>query len=122
MPHHPTASQLPHAALTEWALNLESEGLVRLGTYHGKKGLVTLLPRIVGEDAGMVTVYNTPGRVYLQFWRGVIERRAPASLSAIERAAAPIKVSQGSTTWEVSDELLDALTEAYREAAGLHLG
>jgi hypothetical protein len=41
----------------------------------------------------MVTVYNTPGRVYLQFWRGVIERRAPASLSAIERAAAPIKVS-----------------------------
>lgn len=78
-------------------------------------------PGFPAEDAGMVTVYNSQNGTYLQFWRKVIERRAPTSLPRVERAAAPAKVGQGSTTWNISDELLDALTGAYREAARGHL-
>src|SRR5947209_10276633 len=52
----------------------------------------------------------------LQFWRSVFERRAPKSLASIEQSFTPIK--QGNTVHEVSDELLNALTAAYREAAG----
>ena len=51
---------------------------------------------------------------YLQFWRSVFDRRTPRSLARIEQSIMPIK--QKSTTREVSDELLDALTVAYREA------
>jgi hypothetical protein len=35
--------------LTEWAVELEREGLAQLHTYRGKRG-PTLLPRIVGGD------------------------------------------------------------------------
>jgi hypothetical protein len=65
----------------------------------------------------MVTIYSSPSSAYLKFWRGVIERRAPQTLPLIEAAAAPATVERGSTTWTVSDELLKALTAAYREAA-----
>jgi hypothetical protein len=107
--------------LLQWAVQLEQEGLVQLGTFHGTSGLLTLLPRLPADKVGMVTIYNSPGGSYLQFWRRVIERRSPASLARIELAAAPAKVSQGSTTHSVSDELLDALTVAYREAATGHV-
>jgi hypothetical protein len=103
--------------MLQWAVNLEQDGIARVGTYHGKAGVVTLLPRIPTDGVGMVTVYNSPGGAYLQFHRGVIERRAPQTLHRIEVAAAPAKVGRGSTTWTVSDDLLSALTSAYREAA-----
>ena len=107
--------------LLQWAVRLEQKGLVRLGTYHGKAGIVTLLPRLPAEGVGMVTVYNSPGGAYLQFHRSVIESRAPQSLHGIEAAAAPATVGQGTTTWTVSGELLEALTAAYREAASGHV-
>ena len=109
--------------LLDWANTLEQAGLVRLGTYHGKSGLLTLLPRLPSDNVGMVTVYYSPGPggAYLQFWRRVIERRAPESLHCIEAAAAPAKVGQGSTTRSVSDELLAALSAAYQEAAKGHV-
>src|SRR5438067_10954212 len=66
--------------------------------------------------AGLVSIYNNNGSAYLQFWRSVFERRAPSALARIEASIMPIK--QGNTTHEVSDALLEALTEAYREAAG----
>jgi hypothetical protein len=51
--------------------------LVRLGTYRGKNGMTTLLPRLAGDDAGLVSIYCDNGSAYLQFWRSVFERRAP---------------------------------------------
>lgn len=102
--------------LTDWAKGLEREGLVKLGTYHGTRGVLTLLPRLRADNAGMVTVWNDRGP-YLQFWRSVIERRAPSVLPRIEELAAPAKVGQGTTLRAPSDELLAALTDAYREAA-----
>jgi dihydroorotate dehydrogenase len=55
--------------------------------------------------------------VYEPFWRSVFERRAPTTLAYIEaNFSTPIK--QGNFTREISDELLDALTQAYKEAVG----
>lgn len=102
--------------LAEWAQGLEREGLVKLATYHGKTGLKTLLPRLRADNAGLVTIWYDNG-AYLQFWRSVFERRAPSTLSCVEQLAAPHKVGKGTTTRDISDELLEALTAAYREAA-----
>jgi hypothetical protein len=54
---------------------------------------------------------------YVQFWRGVFERRAPLSITAVE-AAAGIELKRGNWTPDISNELLDALTRAYQEAVG----
>jgi hypothetical protein len=106
--------------LHEWAVGLEQEGLVRLQTYHGIAHRWTLLPRLPTEKAGLVTIWNESG-AYLQFWRSVFERRAPDSLPGVERVA-PVRVGQGNTTRDVSDELLEALTNAYREASAGKIG
>lgn len=109
--------------LAGWAEGLENERLVKLFTYHGKNGIKTLLPRLQPEDVGLVTIYNETQykSAYLQFWRSVMTKHADASLSAVETAAAPAVVGQGTTTRNVSDQLLEALTDAYREAAGARI-
>jgi hypothetical protein len=45
----------------------------------------------------------------------------PETLSRVERIA-PVQIGQGTTTREISDELLEALTDAYREAASGKIG
>ena len=112
----PETSRLLLQRLSNWASALEQARLVRLGTYHGKRGILTLLPRLPIDNVGLVSIYNTNGTVSLQFWRSVFERRAPKSLSLIEQSLMPIK--HGNKISEVSDDLLNALTVAYREAAG----
>ena len=112
----PETSKPPLRRLTDWAEKLEQERLIKLSTYHGKGGNFTLLPRLLADNVGLVSIYNNNGAAYLQFWRSVFERRAPKSLAHIEQSFMPIK--QGNTTREVSGELLNALTAAYREAAG----
>jgi hypothetical protein len=62
----------------DWADMLEREGLVKLSTYRGKGGIVSLLPGVASDNAGLVTVYNDIKSACMQFWRGVFERRAPA--------------------------------------------
>jgi hypothetical protein len=99
--------------LSNWAIALEQAHLVKLGTYHGMRGILTLLPRLPADNAGMVSIYNNKGSAYVQLWRSVFERRAPKSLARIELMT-PVK--QGNTIREVSDDLLDALTAAYQEA------
>mgnify|MGYP001487093188 CR=1 FL=1 len=112
----PEASRPLLQRLSHWAAALEQAGLVKLITYHGKNGYLTLKPLLFIDDAGLVSIYNNNGQTYLQFWRSVFERRAPRSLERIEQSFTPIK--QGNTLHEISDELLDALTAAYQEAAG----
>ncbi len=101
--------------LAGWADMLEQEGLVRLSTFRGKSGLISLLPRLASENVGLVTIYSDIKSAYLQFWRGVFERRAPSSISAVE-AALGAELRQGNCTHEISQQLLDALTHAYKEA------
>jgi hypothetical protein len=111
----PSTSRANLQRLYDWASALEHDGLARLFTYHGKTGL-TLLPRLLGDEAGLVSLYNYKGGS-LQFWLSVFQRRAPQSLPRIERIIAPITVGQGTSTTTFSDDLLDALTDAYREAS-----
>ena len=102
--------------LLDWALSLEAEGLVRLGTYRGTTQRWTLLPRLRADNAGLVTIWNDNG-AYLSFYRSVFERRAPASLPRVEELVAPSRIGQGNTIRTITPELQGALTAAYREAA-----
>ena len=115
-------SQAPHESqdglhrLVRWARDLENRGLVSLATYEGKgKKRYTLLPRLMSENVGLVTIWNQGG-AYLAFWRSVFDKKAPDFLDRIEDLAG-MPIGQGNTTWDISDELLEALTEAYEAAA-----
>ncbi len=112
----PADQQVFLRRLTDWAIGLGQRGLAQLGTYHGKAGITTLLPRL-SDGAGMVTIYKDTRSAYLQFWRSVFERRAPQALAAVEEAVGEQGVRQGNVVREVSDQLLSALTIAYEEAA-----
>jgi hypothetical protein len=104
--------------LADWAGQLQAEGLVQLTTYHGKDDLrLTLLPRLPSEKAGLVTIWNDNGGS-LGFYKSVFERCAPQALVRVNELLAPGEVGQGNATRNVTDELLDVLTSAYREAAG----
>ena len=102
--------------LLDWARNLERDGLARLMTRHDPRGWYILLPWLLEEDVGLVTVWNT-GKGQLQIWRSAVERRAPASLTAVEKEFGAAPVTQGGYPPELTDGLLDALTLAYGEAA-----
>jgi hypothetical protein len=100
----------------DWATGLRDEGVIQLLAYRGTTGRSTLLPYVPGEDAGLITVWNDGG-FYISLWRSVFERRAEQSIGRVEQLIAPAKLGRGNTVREVSDELLAALTDAYREAA-----
>ncbi len=78
----------------------------------------TLLPRIMTEKAGLVTIWNDNSKPYLSVWRSVFERRAPESIEAVERTLGT-SIGQGNTVASITPELLIALTAAYREATGI---
>ncbi len=102
--------------LLRWAQELENRGLATLSSSQGK-GLkrFVLNPRLQSEGAALVTIWNEGG-ASLQFWRSVLERSAPGHLERIE-GLAPVRIGQGNSTREFSDELLEALTAAYEDAA-----
>lgn len=112
----PETAQPQLRMLLDWAISLEEENLIRLDTYHGKGEVLTLLPRLEDERVGLVTVWHDNRGGYVQFWRSVFERRAPAAIERVEEAAAPATVGQGTITREITDDLLAVLTDAYREA------
>lgn len=105
--------------LADWADNLAAEGLCRVLSFQGK-GRYTLLPRLQGDDAGLAVIWNDSSSKWdgvMTLNRSVIERRAPKALARIEAVVAPVRVGRG-TAAKATQELLDALAEGYREAAG----
>jgi TIR domain-containing protein len=104
--------------LADWANELEQRGYANVSTYHGKTGS-TLLPRLPHDGVGLVSIYNANG-AYLQFWRSVFERRAPLALPRVEGIISPKTLGQGTWTSIISEELLAALADAYREAMANH--
>jgi hypothetical protein len=71
----------------------------------------------MGQTGGSRCLHFPPRAVYLQLWPTVFTRRAPNAVPAVERAfGGPIKCGQRITT--ITDDLLEALTSAYREATG----
>jgi hypothetical protein len=103
--------------LRDWAVTLQREGLIRLQTYHMRgQNRLSLLPRLVDEGVGLVTIYNYNGASSLQVFRRVFERRSPNALANVEGLIAPETLGQGTTVRNVTDQLLGALADAYREA------
>ncbi|MDQ3044358.1 MAG: hypothetical protein M3R06_04290 [Chloroflexota bacterium] len=103
--------------LTDWAISLEQEQIAKIGTYHGKSGIFTLLPLPRDAEVGLVTIYNSKS-ADLQVWRSVFIRRAPKALENLENHIAPTQIGQGSIIKSFDATLLALLTDAYREAAG----
>lgn len=102
--------------MLRWARSIEDRGWVRLATFEGKGAKrFTLLPRLVVENVGLVTIWNDGG-AYLQFWRSVFNKKAPSFIDRIEKLAGT-RVGQGNTTSNAGQQLLTALTEAYEHAA-----
>ena len=114
----PISSQETLRRVYQWAVNLQNEGLCNLGTYVTRRqGEVSLLPRLSPDNAGLVTLYKANSGCSIQFWRSVFQRRAPRSIISVEEIISePIR--QGNTLLEISEDLLSALTNAYREANG----
>jgi hypothetical protein len=107
------------ARLSGLAKRLEVEGLADVSTYFGKRGEVTLLPKLRPDKAGLVTLWQwTDGRALVTPYRTVFERRAPNSIARFEQAAAPAHLGQGNEVSTITDELIDAVYGAYTEANG----
>ncbi|GAA3345447.1 hypothetical protein GCM10020358_52560 [Amorphoplanes nipponensis] len=103
--------------LLTWADSLNTSPMIKLETYRGKNQITTLLPRIRSDNAGLVTIYLDPKTACIQLWPSVFQRRAPASILAVNRELG-VEMAAGRRIHEVSDGLLAALTSAYEEAAG----
>lgn len=105
--------------LATWAERIAAAGLAEVSTYYGKRAEVVLLPRLLPERVGLVSLYcYADGKPAVQFWRSVFERKAPRSIAAVVEAAGITEIGQGTTAPVISDRLLDALYDAYLEAAG----
>lgn len=112
----PAQSRKALRCLLEWARGLEERGYVTLETYEGKGAKrFTLLPRLIVERRGLVTIWNDGG-ASIQFWRSVFARKAPDSIKRIEQLA-NTRVGQGNSIRHFDEQLLEALTDAYEQAA-----
>lgn len=103
--------------LIVWAEGLSSLPNVRLFTYSGLER-TTLLPRIMPDNAGLVTIWNDKQQPSISVWRTVFERRAPKALESVERVVQPDRIGQGNTLKSITSEILEVLTRAYEEANG----
>lgn len=65
---------------------------------------------------GLVTIWGRHAGPALSVWPTVFERRAPVALVEITRLVASDSLTK--TLRDIADDLLAALGEAYREAAG----
>lgn len=103
--------------LIAWAEEVADLPGVRLGSTVGVTR-TTLWP-ILSTEGGLVTIstYDNNQKPVIYGYRSVFERRAPNSLDDIERNFPDINIGAG-TIIPISDEILDALTAAYREATG----
>ncbi|MCE3552419.1 hypothetical protein LWC33_13225 [Pseudonocardia sp. RS11V-5] len=109
-------------ACAAWGERIAAAGLANVQTYTGKGGEVVLLPRLLPEGSGLVSIYiRSDGRPALQWWRSVFDRRAPHSIDAVS-AAGGADIGRGSFVPAITDTLLDALFDAYREASATESG
>jgi hypothetical protein len=102
--------------IADWADALVEAGLADVVSSLNK-GRWRLIPRLPVSKTSLVTLFNARDVVKVQFWRSAFERYAPESIERIEQLIAPAEIEQAKfISGHVSPELLDALTQAYREA------
>lgn len=76
-----------------------------------------LNPRLLPERAALATLWCwADGRPFVQLWRSVFELRAPDSIASVDAAIGGAEIGQGINV-PISNQLLDALFDAYVEAA-----
>jgi hypothetical protein len=112
----PEADRPPLRLLAQWAQDLERRGLARLVTTSGVTGRKVLKPYVVGEQVGLVTVWNENGAAALSLWRTVFDRCAPKSIPRLEELTGG-EVGNGRSVANITDEVLEVLTGAYEESA-----
>lgn len=101
--------------LLEWARKLEERQLASLRTVFGK-GREVLLVWARGEKAGLASIWNDGG-ASISLWRTVFVRLAWEHISAVEGVTGN-PIGQGTSISDPSPELLEALSNAYEDAAG----
>ncbi len=101
--------------LADWATSLEKRGLVQLFSTHGTSGRTTLIPRLRGYDAGLVTIANDNGPS-IWMWRTVFDRFVPELVDEIETVIGA-ELRQGMTIRTFDETLLGLLQNAYAKAA-----
>lgn len=108
----------------EWAEQLRTEGLCRLDTGTGTERSVLRL-RLPDAKATLVSLglpRSAPEKHHFWIQLGVAAQRSPKALPALAKAAdLETNLEEGKRAGGadvITDELLDALAAAYREAAG----
>ena len=97
----------------EWATRLEARGLAELTTSRGE--VTELHVSIPGERSPLVTV-NVPSSIWL--FGGMFSKRAPRAEARVRELIGQQLTGRLTVQKEKrTDELLDALTAAYEEAA-----
>ena len=102
--------------LLDWAVALEADGLCQLESGE-RANAVALYPRLPEEGATIAYVWNLRGTAQL-YVNGTVITKASQARSRVEAAAGRALPGNGMVPKTITDELLNALTEAYREAAG----
>ena len=117
----------PHLKrLYDWAAKLEKENLAKLSTSPGS---ITTLPVTVPGESALVSFRIQPNVAQITFQANKFRVLAPKSMPLVSKISginlADIKTATRknlSNVTEVLDDLLAALTNAYREANGLPVG
>jgi hypothetical protein len=114
-------SPVEHRAMLQqlagWAQGLVDKQLVTLYSTKGTSGRTTLIPRLRGYDAGLVTVVNESNGPCLWLWRTVFERLVPGLIADIE-AQVGKSIGAGTVVTGIESTLLDLLTQAHEKAVG----
>ena len=108
--------------IVDWAENYSAGGLWRIFTSEGKTGHGLLL-RLPDENVTIAAIYlpkDAPENYYLWLQLGVARRRAGNTVETLARSAGlEAELAKGNRAGgaeAITDALLDAIVEAYREA------
>ena len=102
--------------LADWAEALENEGICRVYSAESKDGRAQIRPQLLNESRAFAHLWPEPSGIGAWLYPTVIGRRAPAMLGRI-RELTGVQGNKGGAP--ATPELLDALADAYREAAGV---
>jgi hypothetical protein len=106
--------------LLTWAEEVATLPHVKLSSRLGPKlgmACVSLVPRILPHESGLVTIWNDNQKPYITVWRSKFEALAPQSIASVEHATGT-PIGRGTQVSPVTPAILHALTAAYEEAAG----
>ena len=103
--------------LIHWVKQLAQLPKVHLYTDISAQGVfITMAPRIEPENVTLILVRNASREPLLLVRRSAFERLAPNTLARVEQAIFPVKLGQGTVVKDISTEVMQAISAAYREA------